>query len=229
MIETEGRVRENLTVIGDGGRETRFSFRAPPADPRVLDRVLSTLSERGLLGSCLSIGGKCPEGLSREALTDFALRLQGAGARLLIDSRSYSREMIEAIKPYFIKPNEEEIEAYGFGRASDLSSAAEAAEGLRRLGCQNAMVSLGEAGAALATPEGCFVAKAPALTPRSTVGAGDSALGGFLYASATGLSPRGQLALAVAFGSAACLTEGTAPPRRADIDALLDKIEVKSI
>lgn len=228
LIETRGRVRENLTLISDAGRETRLSFGAPEVENGILERVYRALSERGLEGAYISLGGKCPHGLSEEALVDFALRLQNGGARLLIDSRSYSREMIEAIKPYFIKPNEEEIEAYGFGAVCDLPSAAEAAKGLCRLGCQNAMVSLGGGGAALSSPEGCFVARAPALIPRSTVGAGDSAIGGFLYASVKGLTAKERLAYAVAFGSAACLTEGTTPPNRADIDKFLATIEVKS-
>ena len=229
LIETRGRVRENLTLVSDGGRETRLSFRAPCVEEGILDRVFRGLKERGAKDAYISIGGKCPDGLSRSALVDFALRLQKEGARLLIDSRSYDREMIEAIKPYFIKPNEEEIAAYGFGAVCDLSSAAEAAKGLCLFGCQSAMVSLGGAGAVLASPEGCFVAKAPTLTPRSTVGAGDSAIGGFLYASVKGLGPKERLAFAVSFGSAACLTEGTTPPNRADIDKFLSTIEVESI
>ncbi len=228
LVETHGYVRENLTLVSDGGKETRLSFRAPCVEEGILDRVFRVLKERGAKDAYISIGGKCPDGLSRTALVDFALRLQKEGARLLIDSRSYDREMIEAIKPYFIKPNEEEIAAYGY-KAFDLSSAAEAARGLCRLGCQNAMVSLGAGGAALASQEGCFIAKAPTLTPRSTVGAGDSAIGGFLYASVKGLGPKERLAYAVSFGSAACLTEGTTPPNRADIDKLLPAIEVESI
>lgn len=229
VVETKGRVRENLTLLSDGGKETRFSFGAPKVENGILDRVFRVLSERGLTDAYVSIGGKCPAGLSETALVDFAVRLQKQGARLLIDSRSYTREMIGAIKPYFIKPNGEEIEAYGYGTVAFLSEAAEAAKGLHLLGCQYAMVSLGGEGAALASSDGCFIARAPSLTPRSTVGAGDSAIGGFLYASARGLSPKERLAYAIAFGSAACLTEGTAPPRREDIDRFLPSIKAKII
>lgn len=229
LVETHGYVRENLTLISDGGKETRLSFRAPSVEEGILDRVHRVLRERGLKDAYITIGGKCPDGLCRSALVDFALGLQKEGARLLIDSRSYDKEMIEAIKPYFIKPNGEEIEAYGFGRIEDLPAAAEAARALCELGCQNAMVSLGDKGAALAFSGGCLVAKAPTLTPKSTVGAGDSAIGGFLFASARGLSQSERLSYAVAFGSAACLTEGTTPPNRADIDRFLANIEIKSI
>ncbi len=228
VVETGGFVRENLTLFSDGGRETRLSFRAPRAEEAILERVYRVLAARGLGDAYITIGGKCPDGLSPSALTSFALRLQGEGARLLIDSRSYSREMIEEIKPYFIKPNGEEIEAYGY-KAFDLSSAAEAARGLCRLGCQNAMVSLGGMGAALASAKGCFIARAPSLTPLSTVGAGDSAIGGFLAAIAKRLEEKERLAYAVSFGSAACLTEGTAPPSRHDIEEFLPKIEIESV
>ena len=76
LVQTHGYVRENLTLVSDGGKETRLSFRAPCVEEGILDRVFRVLKERGAKDAYISIGGKCPDGLSRTALVDFALRLQ---------------------------------------------------------------------------------------------------------------------------------------------------------
>jgi 1-phosphofructokinase len=74
------------------------------------------------------------------------------------------------------------------------------------------LATLGPAGAVLATAEGAWYAASPPITPRSTVGAGDSALAGYLLADLDGADPARRLAYAVAYGSAATALPGTALP-----------------
>ncbi len=228
-IENQGRIRENLTIKSDKGRETRLSFGGFSADEGLLMRVYDALAARGLAGSFLSLAGRMPAGLTCEQLCDFARRLSAAGGRLLLDSRAFSLEMLRAVKPYFVKPNEEEIRALGFPSVFDLPSAAEAAAELSALGCRYAAVSLGERGAVLSSPRGVFAAETPKITPLSTVGAGDSMLAGFLYASSQKMSAEERLRYAMAFGSAACLREGTLPPLKEDILRLLPMIKVGKV
>ena len=108
--------------------------------------------------------------------------------------------------------------------ADDMECAAEIAIALRDMGCENVLLTLGEGGAALASADGVFVADAPDITPVSTVGAGDSTIAGFLSSRTSGAD---ALALSVAFGSAACLSEGTSPPDPCQIKRLLTEIRVK--
>jgi 1-phosphofructokinase len=89
------------------------------------------------------------------------------------------------------------------------------------------MISLGAIGAVLACSEGLFIANAPQISALSTIGAGDSSIAGFLAAHKDGKSPAECLKNAVAFGSAACLTEGTKPPKKEDIEQLIQSIKVK--
>ena len=93
------------------------------------------------------------------------------------------------------------------------------------MGVTNAMVSMGEQGAVLYS-DGLYVATAPAIKAVSTIGAGDSSIAGFLYTASRGQGSGECLRSAVAFGSAACLTEGTQPPQTCDIEKLLINIEV---
>ena len=94
------------------------------------------------------------------------------------------------------------------------------------MGVDNVMISLGSRGAVLACDDGVFFDDAPKILPLSTIGAGDSSIAGFIAAYKSSKSWDECLKTAVAYGSAACLTDGTKPPKREDIEALLGQITV---
>ena len=71
------------------------------------------------------------------------------------------------------------------------------------------LTSLGPDGAVLVTGDGAWHATAPHVEPRSTVGAGDAALAGYL---AAGVDGPAALVEAVAWGSAATALAGTRMP-----------------
>ena len=65
---------------------------------------------------------------------------------------------------------------------------------------------------------GSWLATPPPITPRSTVGAGDSSLAGYLRAEVGGAPPPQRLRMAVAYGSAAAALPGSALPTPAQIN-----------
>ena len=79
------------------------------------------------------------------------------------------------------------------------------------------LATLGAAGALLVTREGAWSAVPPKVRARSTVGAGDSALAGYLLADLTGADPADRLRSAVAHGAAAVALPGSTLPTPADL------------
>lgn len=225
-VNVSGRIRENLTLHSDGDKETRISFSGFTADENILKGLEDMLGDE-LPGTVVTFTGRSAPGISTEALRDFLLRLKSKGARLVIDSRSVGISELTDIKPWLIKPNAEEIAMYTDLRVSDAKSALSAARELHGRGIENVMISLGGDGAVLYCEDGGFFCEAPRITPHSTVGAGDSSLAGFIAAAHLGLPYEERLRYAVCSGSAACLAEGTRPPRAEDITALLTKASVK--
>ncbi|MBR6709127.1 MAG: hypothetical protein IKL84_05555 [Clostridia bacterium] len=169
--------------------------------------------------------GSLPGGISAEEAEIFLTRLRDAGARVVIDSKSIPLDMLRRIRPWLIKPNAEEIEAYFGGEMTEARLCAIAAE-LHAGGIKNVMISLGGDGAILAAEGRLFRARVPAIPVLSTIGAGDSAIAGFIGAEG---SPEHRLRTAVAYGSAACLREGTAPPLPNDIARIAAKVTVEQI
>ena len=163
------------------------------------------------------------------AVKTFLKELQEKGARIVIDSRSFTLSDLCEMKPWLIKPNQEEISMY-LGREIDgFTEVLDSARELFGKGIENVMISLGAKGALLVSGEGAFVAEPPVIEAKSTIGAGDSSIGGFLAAAKAGLDRAQMLRYAVAYGSAACMTEGTRPPKREDVEALLPQITTKKI
>lgn len=215
-LPVEGRIRENYTFHEKERPETRISFPGFAVSPAILDKAAETIGNPELL----TFTGSAPKGIGPEEAKSFLRRFQKQGTRLVVDSRLFDRKDLCELKPWLVKPNRDEASLY---QGQSIQSPAEALAFARRLhesGVENAMVSLGGEGAVLVCSRGAFHAKAPVMTPLSTIGAGDSTLAGFLAADAQGLPPEECLRRAVAFGCAACLTEGSRPPQKEAIAAM---------
>ena len=100
--------------------------------------------------------------------------------------------------PDLIKPNAEELAgvtgfyaagAGGGRRAGRPEPVVSAAQRLVDRGVGAVLATLGAAGAVLVTADGAWLATPPPIVPRSTVGAGDSSLAGYLRADVAGAEP----------------------------------------
>ncbi|GGH36288.1 1-phosphofructokinase family hexose kinase [Microbacterium album] len=105
-------------------------------------------------------------------------------------------------------------------RTQPVPTAAELAAFVVPLAVGAALVTLGGDGAVLVTGDGAWHAGTPPVDVRSTVGAGDSALAGYLLADLAGEDPPGRLRSAIAYGSATAALPGTQLATPADLAAL---------
>ncbi len=222
VIEIEGRIRENITIHPKCGKETRISldnfFLSADILRDIERKLIPLLSEK----SIVVFAGRCPKGLKKEEIIEFLLKIKKAGALIALDSNSFDLADLEALKPFLIKPNEEEIKALFAGREEEISASAKR---LNDMGIENVLISLGDKGIYYSGCGESFMVKAPEITPLSTIGAGDSALAGFIAGIDKGLSKKEAVSLAVSSGSAACLSEGTLPPKKDDIEKLFSEIK----
>ena len=222
-ILIKGRIRENFTIHpGENQDETRISFKGFTADASLLDRAYALIAPDA--DTLVTFTGSLPGGIAADAAEAFLAKLADAGAKLVIDSKSIPLDMMRRLRPWLIKPNAEEIAAY-IGE-TDTAGLIAAAKSLHADGIENALISLGADGAVLCCREGTFLAKPPRIDARSTIGAGDSMIAGFIAAEG---DARESLRTAIAWGTAACLTEGTNPPKPADIAEIYKNITVTEV
>lgn len=222
---TEHPVRTNLTITEPDGTTTKLN--EPGATLTAADvAALEELLVQQAAGSrWVALCGSLPPGAPTDWYARLVPRLRAAGTRVAVDTSDAPlvalAEAFPEAAPDLMKPNAEELTQLGGGDPEELESAAAAGDhaptvaAARRLmerGVGAVLTTLGGSGAVLTTADGAWFAAAPRITVRSTVGAGDSALSGYLLGSLRGLAEPQRLALAVAYGSAAAQLPGTGLP-----------------
>jgi 1-phosphofructokinase len=125
--------------------------------------------------------------------------------------------------PHLLKPNAEELAQLAGVAEEDVLRDPEATmaavQTLHQRGVGEVLLTLGGDGALLSRADGeVWSARPPQITVRSTVGAGDSSLAGYLLADLAGLPPAERLRTAVAYGAASASLPGSAVPTPAQVD-----------
>ncbi len=225
-IEKNGRIRENLT-LHHGKNETRISFQGFSVDNALLSEAEKLIDADK--DTILTFTGSIPKGIDKEEAKELLLRVKSKGARIVIDSRSFDINDIFDIKPWLIKPNGEEVEVYAQRKVSCTEDCLDFGRKCLENGVENTLITLGGDGAVLFSKEGIFSSAVPQILPVSTIGAGDSAIAGFIAAYLNKSDAASALKASCAYGSAACLTEGTNPPMTDDIERLYAQIKISRI
>lgn len=226
-IEKCGRIRENLTIHEDGKDETRISFSGFSLDNGVLFEVeaLMEIDEN----TVVTFTGSVPKGVDMPEIKKFLARLKNKGARVVVDSRSFTLGDLIEVAPWLIKPNSEEIAMYSGKDVNNFADCLDFAKNLCEGGIENVMISLGEKGAVLVTADAAVGATPPAINALSTIGAGDSTIAGFIAAFGEGKDAAERLRVAVSYGSAACLLEGTTPPTRENVAEIYKSVKIEKL
>lgn len=223
-IFVDGRIRENIILHDESSVETRVSFNGFEVRSDLFQQVIEKIGEIDE-NTVITLTGSNPKGISMVEVKDFVKKIKSKGAKVVIDSRSFTLNDLIELKPFLIKPNQDEIGKYFGKEVKTVDEAKEIAKSLHNNGIENAMISLGKLGAVLSTDEGTFYIPSPKIEAVSTIGAGDSSIAGFIKTYIENKSGYECLKTAVAFGSSACLTDGTTPPKPKTIQEMIAKIQ----
>ena len=211
-------VRTNLTITEPDGTTTKINTPGSPLDAAVLDRVRATLLRLAADASWVVLAGSLPPGAPSDWYATLVRALRSTPARVAVDTSDAPLAALGTAlpdaAPDLLKPNAEELaDLTGLPvTEDDPAAAARAARALVARGVGAVLATLGGHGAVLATSRGSWVATAPRIAVRSTVGAGDCSLFGYLLADLDGGDEPARLASAVAWGSAAASLPGTTVP-----------------
>jgi 1-phosphofructokinase len=174
------------------------------------------------------LSGSLPPGVDPGWYADVIAAVAGEGISIALDTSGEPlRLAIERVPQLIalVKPNTEELaELVGVSVSSlvDVDSIVNASRPLLDAGVAAVLLTRGSDGAVLMTRDGSWTAEVPPVQARSTVGAGDSALAGYLLGALDGFDPAKRLSLAVAYGSAAASLPGSTMPTPADLPTLTE-------
>ena len=215
QVPIAGTVRSNITVVEPDGTTTKLNEAGPELTPEEAAAVERTVVELAPRASWVVGSGSLPRGVG----TDFYARLVGAlratDAQVCIDASGPSLAAAVDAGPDLIKPNAEELAELVGRPLRRLADVVDAAAEVRKRGVATVLVSLGGDGALLVSADEVLHGWGPSVRVRSTVGAGDSTLAGYLAGGGHG---RSALVMAIAYGNAAVQLPGSVMPRPADLD-----------
>ena len=214
-VPIAGRTRSNITLAEPDGTVTKINESGPVLAPAEFTAVIEAVLDAARDADWVVLCGSLPPGPSVEAFGELCARLVAAGARLAVDTSGPALGAAAAAGAALVKPNREELAEAAGSELLTLGDVIDAANKLRKAGAGTVLASLGADGAVLIEDSGVVTGKSPVSAPRSTVGAGDALLAGFLSAGATGES---ALAEGLAWGAAAVRQPGSRMPGPADME-----------
>jgi 1-phosphofructokinase len=239
-VPIDGAVRTNLTITEPDGTTTKINEPGAVIDAPVLAALTQAILDRAALARWVVLSGSLPPGIPNTWYADVVAQLQPYDCKVAVDTSDAPLAALAAgfatAAPDLIKPNAEELASLAGVDAQGLEDAlaqgnpdpvVDAARQLLGRGAKTVLATLGAAGALLVNDTGSWLATPPPIQPRSTVGAGDSSLAGYVRADVGGAQAPQRLQMAVAYGSAAAALPGSALPSPAEID--LDGVAVTSI
>lgn len=229
-FEAHGETRTNLKVVDPVlGTNTDINEPGPQTRPEKLDRALDELVGVLTEDDIVVLSGSLPAGAPVSTYEKWVGSCTKAGARVFLDADGDPLAHGLKALPYLAKPNDAELSRLCGSSLADVASVAQEARRLVENGVGMVVVSMGGAGAVIATPERTIQARSPKVRVGSTVGAGDSVVAAFAYACEQGLSLDETACLAMATGAANVMQSGTQAAERSQVDALLDKVELQDL
>ncbi|MBN2700647.1 MAG: 1-phosphofructokinase family hexose kinase [Methylothermaceae bacterium] len=228
-VWVDGETRINATILES---ETATQYEVSGIGPQFPQTILDSLRQRfvGRVGNGYGVvTGSVPPGVSEDVYATFIHPIRAAGGRPVLDAHgALLRRGIEA-KPFLIKPNLYELELITGRKLTDIRAVATEAQRIRRSGVDHVCVSLGKEGALLTGTEGTYHAIPPKVKVRSSVGAGDSMVGGLVAGFAREDALDDILRLAVACSVGTVGQPGTELFDPEDLQELSEQIEIRVI
>lgn len=217
-------LRSNVTLTEPDGTTTKVNEPGPTLGRTHQETISTALLQAAADSSWLVLAGSLPPGVPAYFYAETITRLRlglGTGCPLIaVDTSDAPLAALydaPAGIPDLIKPNAEELAGLaGTYSEAELEASPElaAAAALRLVerGTAAVLATLGARGAVLVTAGGAWLATHAPVTARSTVGAGDSSLAGYLIAHDRGAAATDCLRWAVAYGAAATSLPGSLIP-----------------
>jgi 1-phosphofructokinase len=226
-VPVQTPVRTNYTLVDPAGTTTKLNEPGAELTEATRAALTGVLHGHAAAARWVVLSGSLPPAAPVDWYAQLVASLRDTGARVAVDTSEAPLLALMAAgrdaAPDLLKPNAEELaQLAGISEDDVLRDPAATLAAVRTLhdrGVGEVLLTLGGDGALLSTADGeVWTARPPRITVRSTVGAGDCSLAGYLLADLAGAPPAERLRSAVAYGAASASLPGSAVPTPAQVD-----------
>ncbi|WP_396173097.1 1-phosphofructokinase family hexose kinase [Flavobacterium sp.] len=225
VIKTKNWTRENFIAF-DTSTQSQYRFGFPGNELFVdeTDKIIEVVSK--LDTNYLVISGSLNEGLPTELYQKIAETAKASCIKVIVDTSGEALQKVLETGVYLIKPNIGELaKLIGIERLELLDVEKGAKNLVDKGAAEIVVVSLGAEGAILVSKETTEFVPAPKVAKKSTVGAGDSMVGGMVWALSQNKSLKEVIQIGVCCGTAATMNEGTQLFKVEDVEKLFKEMQ----
>ena len=227
FIRVSGETRTNIILHEKKtGRQLAFNARGPEIRPSELMEFVEHL-ERLPCPEIVTIGGSLPPGVTPEIFRKIITMVGRCHAKVVLDVNGEGLRSGIKANPNIIKPNIHELSELVGHELKERDEVVEAARQINKDGIEIVLVSMGPRGILLVTRGDEYIAVPPEVKVENTIGAGDSAVAGFVYGLINKKGLKDALIYAAAAGTATTLHSGTALSQKEDFLSLVPNIRLE--
>ncbi|WP_445453565.1 1-phosphofructokinase family hexose kinase [Flavobacterium sp. 25HG05S-40] len=225
VIRTKSWTRENFIAFENKTKaQYRFGFPGNELSEAEQKSIIETIKE--IKTNFLVLSGSLNEGLPTNFYQIIAEKAKDSGIKVIVDTSGDSLKKVIETGVYLIKPNVGELAKLMGVEYLEKKDVEKAAKTLIDNKCSEiVVVSLGAEGAFLVTNDQTEFVTAPKIEKKSTVGAGDSMVGGMVWALSQNKTLKEVIQWGVACGTAATMNEGTQLFKKEDAERLFQELQ----
>jgi 6-phosphofructokinase 2 len=231
VTPSHAETRENFTAYEEAsGQQFRFVLPGSPLHPAEWQAVLYELEHVKTKPQFVVASGSVPPGVPADFFATVAAIAKKLGAKAVVDTSGAALKAAIDEGIYLAKPNLNELsELCRKPLDTDTARIAACRDMIKAGEAEVVALTLGADGALLVTRDAVWRADPMPIEAVSTVGAGDSFLGGMVAALAAGEPLDRAFRTAAAAGFAAVMRPGTELCHAEDVHALLPRVTIKDV
>ncbi|MBY7142872.1 hexose kinase [Virgibacillus sp. NKC19-3] len=210
FIGIDGETRNCIAIIHDG-QQTELLEAGPTILEQEETRFLNTFSEYARQAEIVTISGSLPQGLAIEFYQKIIEIATSYDSPVLLDTKG---ELLKStlkgkIKPYLIKPNQDELGDLFGRKLIDESDVVKALKSELFLDVPWIVVTLGADGAFVKHKNMLYRVYIPPIDAINPVGSGDSVIAGFAAGISRGYTDKNLIKFGLAMGVLNAIEEKT--------------------
>lgn len=223
-IPFEGETRESFTVNENmSGSQYRFVLPGSSLSEKEVENCLQQIRNISPAPEFLVASGSLPPGVPDDFFKRLAKLSNEMGSKCIIDSSGRPLKLAVEEGVFLLKPNLSELCSLVNKDHLELNEVDDAAKSIIEKGnCEVIVVSMGASGALLVYKEGFEHIPAPTVKKTTTVGAGDSMVGGMIWKLSQGANYKDMVRFGIACGTAATMNKGTQLFQMNDVSRLYE-------
>ncbi|MFO7684413.1 MAG: 1-phosphofructokinase [Chloroflexota bacterium] len=225
-----GETRTNISIVTEiPSHYVKVNEPGPTISAQELDAMRQKVKKLARHGDWWVLAGSLPPGAPDTIYADLIYTIQAAGGFVILDTSGAALRHGCAARPFLAKPNDAEVHSLTGLPVNTLAERATAAKAVQAAGVSTVVLSLGKAGALLVADQQVWQAESPTITESNPIGAGDSMVGGLVWALSQGMPLTEAVTWGIACGAATASMPGTAVGPKSLIESLQPQVKLRPL